>query len=97
VIHGQGCDCDTYGCRLRRKGIGFSADATPTHRSRRPFRSKTDASWEAGKSGERRADGSFMPYLNDRGTPIGVKEYGERRRELTDIRRRQVSGPPTQE
>ncbi len=37
-------------------------------------------SWEAGVKGEHRPDGSFMPYLDKHGAPIGVKQWGEDRR-----------------
>lgn len=39
--------------------------------------------WERGIKGETRPDGSFMPYLAP-GTrsPLRVKEYGEKRREI---------------
>lgn len=92
MIHPSDCSCETYGCQLRRKGIYFDSRATPTSRVRRPWRPKVANSWEAGVAGEHRPDGSFMPYLNDRGTKIRVKEMGERRRELTEIRRHQVMG-----
>jgi hypothetical protein len=97
VTHPPGCDCPKYGCQLRRKGLSFSADATPTARARRPFRKAEQPSWEKGISGEHRVDGSFMPYLTETGRKIRVKEAGERRHELTDIRRRQVAGPAPQE
>lgn len=97
VIHEPGCDCPLYGCKLRRKGIHYSGSATQTSRSRRPWRPKVDSSWEAGVSGERRADGSFMPYMDGTGRKIHVKEYGENRRKLSEIRRRQVVGPAPKE
>lgn len=36
-------------------------------------------SWEAGRAGEHRPDGSFMPYLNADGQAMGVKEFSENR------------------
>jgi len=97
VIHPSDCDCDLYGCQLRRKGVRYSSSATQTMRARRPFRKPSNTSWEAGPTGEHRADGSFMPYLDGAGRKIRVKEMGERRQELTRIRRDQVAGPaPTE-
>jgi hypothetical protein len=96
MIHPGHCTCDAYACQLRRKGIGFSSEITPTMRARRPWRPHTKPSWEAGVAGERRVDGSFMPYL-DGGRQIPIKEYGERRRKLSDVRTRQVSGPPPEQ
>jgi hypothetical protein len=60
-------------------------------------------SWEAGLAGERRPGGGFMPILKDHSlTPMGVKEYGERRTELTETRRRinrdgATAPPPAQD
>jgi hypothetical protein len=97
MIHPDDCGCDLYGCQLRRKGIRLSYDASPTRRVRRPWRPKVNCSWEAGISGESRPGGTFMPYLNGRGQRIRVKEFAEKRRVLTDIRRRQIQGPALQE
>ena len=93
MVHDPDCGCPAYACQLRAKGIHFSADATPTSRAKRPWRPKVNSSWEAGVSGERRADGSFMPYMDARGRQIHVEGFGENRRKFTEIRRRQVAGP----
>jgi hypothetical protein len=97
MIHPDGCQCDLYGCQLRRKGVNFSETATGINWSRRPFRPPVNCSWEAGVAGESRPDGSRMPYLDEKGQKIRLKEYGEKRHELTEIRRRQVEGPAPQE
>jgi hypothetical protein len=97
MIHPDGCECPLYGCELRRKGVRYSGSATPTARANRPFRPPVNCSWEAGAAGERRPDGSFMPYLDDRGRKIRVKQWGEERTKLEEIRRRQVVGPAPQE
>lgn len=97
MIHPSGCDCPAYACQLRRKGIRYSGSATPTARARFAFRPPSNCSWEAGKAGERRADGSFMPYLDGNGTPIRMKRLAEERQKLTDIRTRQIQGPAPQE
>lgn len=99
TVHDPDCGCDAYGCQLRRKGVDFSANSTPTRRSRRPFRAKVgDGGWEAGKAGERRIDGSFMPYIGDQsGRQIHTKEYSERRKVLDKARDRQLKGPAPQE
>jgi hypothetical protein len=51
-------------------------------------------SWEAGRAGEHRRDGSFMPYLGGDGQPIGVKDWGENRRRY-ESRLRQVRAGAT--
>lgn len=95
TIHPSDCECETsYGCQLRRKSVGYAMVATPTARARRPWRDGSKVnhnSWEAGVAGERRRDGSFIPYVGDKtGRRIHVKEYGERRHELTQARKRQI-------
>jgi hypothetical protein len=57
------------------------------------FRPKPNASWEAGVKGETRADGSFMPYLDQHGSPIGVKQWGEKRHEY-EARLTELRNPP---
>jgi hypothetical protein len=98
VIHPVDCDCDTYGCELRRKGLGFSSTATPTTRVRRPWRQKVNASWEAGKAGEHRPGGTFMPYIGDQtGRHVRMKEAAERRSEISEIRRAREQAPALKE
>jgi hypothetical protein len=92
VIHPSDCDCDLYGCTLRRKGILLSYDASPTRRTRRPWRDKVNCSWEAGIATESRPGGFQMPYVDETLRPIRVKEAGERRREISEHRQRQIQG-----
>lgn len=58
---------------------------TPKHVIRKP----QAPSWEKGQVGEHRPGGGFVPILTETGSPMGVKEYGERRREV-DSRLREV-------
>lgn len=78
-VHPVDCECDTYGCRLRRKGIQLPPSATPTRTQRRPFRpGPRHNSWEAGVAGEHRPDGSFMPHLDPTdGHRLSVKEFAD--------------------
>ena len=98
TVHDPDCECDTYGCVIRRKSIQLSYDASPTRRARRPWRPKVNCSENAGLAGEHRPGGTFMPYLDT--TPDGrlrkvhTKEGRERRREIADIRARQRHGAP---
>lgn len=93
TIHPTDCDCDTYGCKLRRKGVGFSYDATPTARTKRTFRESKRPSWEAGVAGEHRPGGYFVPYIGEKtGRTIHVKEAAERRHEFTEARRAHHQG-----
>lgn len=98
AIHPPTCRCSSYGCRRRREGLpSLASAATPSRKRHQPFRDPERVnhnSWERGVSGERRPDGSFMPYL-DGGRRIGVKEFGDRRRELTEARRALAGPAPT--
>lgn len=92
--HPPDCDCPKYGCTLRRKGIALSSAATPTRTQRRPFRpGPRYNSWERGVAGEHRPDGSFMPYLNESGKKIQLKEFSEHRSEFEATRARQLRSP----
>lgn len=76
-----GCEAH-YGCQLRSKGINVAPSATPSRR-RWVNRKPVAPSWEKGRAGEHRPDGSFMPYLSPRtGQPMGVKEFSEHRHDF---------------
>lgn len=49
-------------------------------------------SWEAGRAGEHRRDGSFMPYLGNDGAPIPIKDWSENRRRYENRLRQVRSG-----
>lgn len=88
-----GC-VEHYGCRLREKGIQVSPAATPSRRRFSP-RKPVGPSWEKGRAGERRPDGSFMPYLSPRtGRPMGVKEMADNRGNF-DAQIRRLKSDPT--
>jgi len=90
---GENYDEDCYGCRLKAKNLTLSSTATPTRKRHQPFRPMVQPSWEAGVSGERRADGSFMPYVDKSLQPIGVKEMADNRRRLEASRHKQLHDP----
>lgn len=87
---GEAC----FGCRVKGATFGIGMSATPTRNLDRKtvVRPMQEPSWEKGVAGEHRPGGGFMPYLDANGAEIGVKEFGERRRELTAIRKHQISG-----
>lgn len=93
-VHARDCDCHTYGCLLRRKGIQLPPSATPTRTPNRPWRpGPRYNSWEAGHVGEHRADGSFMPFLDPGdGHPLSTKEWADDRRQFEAKLRRVKAG-----
>ena len=79
-MHPPDCECDAYGCQLRRKGVAISRAATPN----KPMKGKPGSnaeynSWEKGKAGEQRSNGTFMPYLDGKGNSIPIKKFSENR------------------
>lgn len=75
-----GCG-ECFACRLRAKTVAVSPKATPnrTANRRQPIRPVAEPSWEKGVQGEKRADGSFMPYLGSTGKPIRAKAWADNR------------------
>lgn len=85
-----------FGCKVKA-GFALGASATPTRnldgQQRRKMRPMVEPSWEAGVAGEHRPGGGFMPYLDGNGSEVGIKQYGERRREFDAVRREQITSP----
>lgn len=90
---GVNFDPACYGCTLKEKNICLSSSATPTKKRHQPFRPIQQPSWEAGRAGEFRKDGSFMPYLDGQLNEIGVKEMADNRQSLESIRQQQLHDP----
>lgn len=82
--HGDDC----FGCRIQT--VGFAPSAMPTRRNMVPPRAP-DPAWERGRAGERRVDGSWMPYLTASGDPIGVKQMQDKRAIYERARKRQLA------
>lgn len=83
-----------FGCKI--KTLRFDGSATTVGRESRGSRARrtmNEPSWEKGVAGEHRPGGGFMPYLNSNLSEVGIKEFGERRHELTEKRRRQLATP----
>ena len=55
-----------------------TAAATPSVKNKVPP-SKANPVWEKGIAGEHRPDGSFVPYVHNDGSRIGVKEFADNR------------------
>lgn len=91
TVHDPDCDCDTYGCQLRRKGTQVSPAATPNRRNTIPPRKIEASAYNKQVMGEHRAGGTFAPYLDSSLRPIRQKAFAERRHELTEIRRAQLN------
>ena len=75
-VHAPDCECDTYGCQLRRKGVQVSPAGMVKHNGKPPAAHRYNQ-WEKGKAGEHRPDGTFMPYLNKTGDAIPIKHFAQ--------------------
>ena len=76
-------DCtEHYGCKLRAKGVQIAPTALPSRMNKVSPR-RADPTWERTKVTQKRPGGTEMPILTETGKPLRVKEYGERRREIT--------------
>lgn len=82
ICNVPGCT-EHYGCSLRAKGLQVTPSSTPRRHNRRPFRKQEPPAYNKQIAGDRRPDGSFMPYRDANMTVIGQKQFDERSRELT--------------
>lgn len=92
ICQTPGCD-EHYGCRLRSKGVQIGTLATPSkdkHGTLTPTAPKPE--WAKCVYDER-PDGSKMPILKSDGSPLRVKEAGEKASFLRDLAARQQATP----
>ena len=91
-----GSDPDSYGAKLRAKGVQIDAGAAKSGRRGAPSSNSRYNGWERGITGERRPDGSFMPYIDGQGDVIRTKAMSEGKHDrakeaLTNLRTRATS------
>lgn len=65
----------------------LTAAAAPSTKNKVPP-PQANPVWEKGVAGERRRDGSFVPYLKADGSRIGVKQFADNRKKYEGILRR---------
>jgi hypothetical protein len=80
-----GSDPNSYGARLRAKGICLDAGAAKSERKGKPSSNADYNGWERGVVGEHRPDGTFMPYLTGEGSPVRQKAWAEGRFEKAKV------------
>ena len=80
----QGCGEETAKRILQSPAL--TAAAAPSTKNKVPP-PQANPVWEKGISGERRRDGSFVPYLQSDGSRIGVKEFADNRTKYERILR----------
>ena len=69
-----------YAERLRDKGFQVSPAGMVRHNGKPPAKPRYN-NWEKGRAGEHRPDGSFMPYIDGKGSEIPIKKMAEKRYE----------------
>lgn len=79
-VHPAGCDCGSYACELRNKGVQISPAATPSSRNNVPGDNARYNSYEKGVATEKRPGGAEMPILNSDGQTIPIKTFNEKHR-----------------
>ncbi len=79
---------DAQACRICGTSLSrlfspprIAPSATPSRKNAVPPRD-ADPAWERGMVGDHRPDGSFVPYINDDGTPIRVHQFQNERHAL---------------
>lgn len=72
-----GADPDSYGARLRAKGVQIHAAATPTSHNRKAGDNAQFNNWEKGILMDHRPGGTQMPVLDKHGQTIGLKRAAE--------------------
>lgn len=72
----------SYGCELRKKNLLIAPSAMPTRMNNVPP-PKANPVWERQIITDKRPDGSEMPIFRPgTTTPLRIKEYSERKREI---------------
>lgn len=82
-------DPDSYGARLRRKGVQVSHKGMERHNRKPPASNARYNGWERGIATEDRPNGQKMPYINGTGDYVGVKAMaqGDHARDLAALDR----------
>lgn len=82
--HPFDCECDTYGCVLRRKGVAVAPSATPSRHNRVPAKPSVPPGVNAKIIYQDRPGGYKMPIFTKTGDPLRHKQYQEQRHKIND-------------
>ena len=78
MIHEQDCDCGSYACELRSKGVQISHKGMVRHNRKTPARKPLNNNWEKGSAPPEDRPGGFkMPRLTAEGDRIPIKQWTE--------------------
>tara|TARA_B000000460_G_C21386338_1_gene336156 strand:- start:420 stop:734 length:315 start_codon:yes stop_codon:yes gene_type:complete len=80
--------CQDCGEAVRRvlQAPALTADAAPSTKNKVPP-PQANPAWEKGIAGEHRRGGTFVPYLKNDGSRIGVKDFADNRTKYERILR----------
>lgn len=70
-------EADAYREKLRSLSFGTVPGGSRTASAGKLRKPDLNNGWERGIKGERRVDGSFMPYIDQNGDPIRMKQWSE--------------------
>ena len=85
-------DCGEETAKRILQSPALTAAAAPSTKNKVPP-PQANPVWEKGISGERRRDGSFVPYLRSDGSRIGVKDFADNRKKYEGILREKKNKP----
>jgi len=71
--------CDKESAKRILQSPALTADATPNRTRNKVPPRRPNNNWERGVSGEHRADGSFVPYIDKNGDKIPIKQFADNR------------------
>lgn len=89
MMHAPDCECDAYGCVLRRKGVQLSPGQARSVLKGQAGSNSEYNGVERAIAGERRKGGTFMPYLDKKGNTVPIKQHRANEAHHREIRRRQ--------
>jgi hypothetical protein len=78
AVHAHGCDCGSYGCELRNKGVQVNPAGMVRHNRKAGAKKELGNNWEKGRAPPEDRPGGFkMPRLNATGDTIPIKQWTE--------------------
>ena len=86
--------CEEPAAKRILQSPALTAAAAPSRMNKVPP-PQANPVWERGIKGEQRRDGSFVPYLDADGKPIGVKKFADNRTKYEGLLRKRANKEST--
>ena len=85
-------DCGEETAKRILQSPALTAAAAPSQKNKVPP-PQANPVWEKGIAGEHRLGGTFVPYLSNDGSRIGVKDFADNRKKYEGILREKKNKP----